>query len=315
MWNTLGGPVYLKNESAEAITLTISSADDYSLDPGEVLQVLPGQVVTGTAVGGAALLQIIAGIVPADESASKGGGSVVAGGGAAASASRSTWSVHDNDFTAVIASATTLTLGTFPTALGTPNDEDFCLVVVTDANGLQTAYVPTRNAMTLSGQVLTVAGAAFDGTDLGYDVWIWGPPKSYDLSLNGDYVRELSPLWARQQNVVVANVSNIADTTHYYPSAAGIDHSGYRYGIFEVNLDCGAGTVTATVEALAHASGSWKDVTQDLFNVASLVATAGAASDEWAIVVPFVAVGLRLKVVAATGATTGDVTSYFHGQY
>jgi hypothetical protein len=169
--------------------------------------------------------------------------------------------------------------------------------------------------MTLSGQVLTVAGAAFDATDLGYDVWIWGPPKSYDASINGDQTRELSPLWARQNDVVVANVSNIADTTHYYPSAAGIDHSGYRYGIFEVNLDCDAGTVTATVEALAHASGSWKDVTQDLFNVASLVATAGSASDTWAIVVPFVAVGLRLKVVAATGATTGDVTSYFHGQY
>jgi hypothetical protein len=69
MWNTLGGPVHLKNESDTIIVLTISSADPYNLDPGEIIQVLPGQVVTGTAVGGGKLLQIIAGIVPVDESA------------------------------------------------------------------------------------------------------------------------------------------------------------------------------------------------------------------------------------------------------
>lgn len=68
-WKTYSGPVWLKNESDEIITLTISSADDYDLDPGEIIQVLPGQIVTGTAVGGAAKLQIIAGIVPVDESA------------------------------------------------------------------------------------------------------------------------------------------------------------------------------------------------------------------------------------------------------
>ncbi len=71
MWKTLGGPVYLKNESDTIVVLTISSADTYDLDPGEPLLVLPGQVVTGTAVGGSKLLQIIAGIVPVDESAAR----------------------------------------------------------------------------------------------------------------------------------------------------------------------------------------------------------------------------------------------------
>lgn len=69
MWKTLGGPVYLKNESDTIVVLTISSADTYDLDPGEIVQVLPGQIITGTAVGGSKLLQIIAGIVPSDESA------------------------------------------------------------------------------------------------------------------------------------------------------------------------------------------------------------------------------------------------------
>jgi hypothetical protein len=71
MWKTLGGPVYLKNESDEVITLTISGADTMELDPGEPQHVLPGQVVTGTAVGGAALLQIYQGIIPDSESAAK----------------------------------------------------------------------------------------------------------------------------------------------------------------------------------------------------------------------------------------------------
>jgi hypothetical protein len=66
-----GGPIYVKNESDEVITLTVSGSDDYSLDPGEPFQIIPGQVVTGTAVGGAALLQIHVGEKPADESAAK----------------------------------------------------------------------------------------------------------------------------------------------------------------------------------------------------------------------------------------------------
>ena len=72
MWKTLGGPVWLKNESDTIEVLTISGGDDYDLDPGEIVQVLPGQIVTGTAVGGSKLLQIIAGIRPMDESAAKG---------------------------------------------------------------------------------------------------------------------------------------------------------------------------------------------------------------------------------------------------
>jgi len=70
-WKTLGSPVYLQNESDEIITLTISGADTKDLDPGEPQHVLPGQIVTGTAVGGAALLQIYQGIIPTNETAAK----------------------------------------------------------------------------------------------------------------------------------------------------------------------------------------------------------------------------------------------------
>lgn len=73
-WKTLGSPVTVKNESTKIITLTISGADPMELDPGEPQNVLPGQIVTGTAPGGAALLQLYQGIIPSDESAAKGPG-------------------------------------------------------------------------------------------------------------------------------------------------------------------------------------------------------------------------------------------------
>lgn len=315
-WKTLGGPVYLKNESAEVVTLTISGADTYDLDPGEPIQVLPGQVVTGTAVGGAAKLQIIAGIVPADESAAKSGGAVVAAGSASVAASRASWSVSQGDFTAIIASANTLTLGAFPTALGTPDDGDFYLVMVTDVNGLQTAYVPTRNAMTLSGQVLTVAGAAFDAADLDYDVWIWGPPKSYDAAENTDQMRDISPLWARTQNPTLVNVTNQTDgTVPYY-----IDFAGYKYGVLSLVLSCDAGTVTATLlgstdESVAAASATYHDITLEMFGVSSLVASAGSASDDWVIDTPLAYKHLKLQIVYATGGNTGDALGIFRGIY
>ncbi len=69
LWKTYGTPVTLKNESDEIITLIISGADTTELDPGEALPVIRGQIITGTAVGGAALLQVWQGIVPPDESA------------------------------------------------------------------------------------------------------------------------------------------------------------------------------------------------------------------------------------------------------
>jgi hypothetical protein len=320
-WKNYSGPLYLKNESGEVITLTIAGSDDYSLDPGEIVQILPGQVVTGTAVGGAALLQIIAGIVPADESAAKSGGGVTAAGAVSAASGRGIWSTGQDDFTTVYASATTLTLGTFPTALGTPDDGNFALVVVTDSAGLQTAYVPTANAMTLSGQVLTVAGASFAASDLDYDVFVWGPPKSYDASINGDQVQVLNPDHAWTQESTLVDATDVTDATVVYPTA-GIDFDQYRYGGFQISLDCDTGTVTATVEAsfqddgvATGATAAYVDVTNALFGVASLVATAGSASALWVISAPFPAKYLRVKIVYATTDNSGDATVYFRGTY
>lgn len=190
---SIGSPIYVKNESSEIITLIRSGQADYALDPGEPQQILPGQAVSGTSISGTALLQIIVGFIPANEVGASAGGPVGVSGSAVVSGSAAIWSAGQNDFTVTRASDTTLTLGTFPTAMGTVRDEQFILVIVTDSAGVQRAYVPTANAMTIAGQVLTVTGGFFDPSDIGYDVMIWGPPKNRDATINGDQVRVLNP--------------------------------------------------------------------------------------------------------------------------
>lgn len=70
----MGSPLYVKNESDVVMVLVVSGSDDYDLDPGEPFQVIPGQVVTASAMGGNKLLQIIAGVTPVSETTSKGPG-------------------------------------------------------------------------------------------------------------------------------------------------------------------------------------------------------------------------------------------------
>ncbi len=312
----LSGPIYLKNESGEIISLTIAGADTYALDPGEIIQVLPGQVVTGTAVGGAALLQIIQGIVPSDESASKGGGAIAAAGSAGAAAGRAIWSKGQGDFTTARASATTLTLGAFPTALGTPDDGDFMLVVVTDANGLQVPYVPTGHAMTLSGQTLTVAGAVFDVTDLDYDVLLWGPPKSYDAALNADQAQRLNPEWTH------------VDSDQKTGSSLG-DGTVYRYWDLEtyhfwstriIDTPGATGSNLYTLEASTlddgtpQASADYIDRTLDWLGQASFSSTqlaADATLRMWEVDVPKNIKFLRIKMVrSADGGSTDGAYQY-----
>ncbi len=67
----LTGPLYVKNVSSEVVTLIVAGSDSIALDPGEPQHVLPGQLVTGTSVGGAAVVEKYSGIIPTDESASK----------------------------------------------------------------------------------------------------------------------------------------------------------------------------------------------------------------------------------------------------
>ena len=105
------------------------------------------------------------------------------------------------------------------------------------------------------------------------------------------------------------NVANGADATfdYYY------DFDSYSKGGFQLALDCDAGTVTATCwmsieDNPAPAAAAYQDVTNDAFGVVSLISAAAPAEDIWIDDAGIFgsARWVRIRIVAATGATTGD---------
>ncbi len=319
MWKTLGGPVYLKNESDTIVVLTISSADAYDLDPGEPLLVLPGQVITGTAVGGSKLLQIIAGIVPVDESAAKavatGTAAIIAAAEPSLGSGDDLWSVGKGDFTGVYASTGTLTLGTFPTPLGTPNDGDFAKVVITRADGSQVTVLPVNNTMILTGQVLAVSATPFLNTDLDYDVFIWGPVKAYDASTNSKQTTPLTVPRPRQDSPqqLASGLGN--GTTHKYFDV----EQGERFTVRILDTPGVAGDNTYTLwtsqlnDGTSEGSSDYQDRTDEYTIWAGITSAMIAAkgADGVIEIIGFQAKRIRMTNVRANdGANTDGAYQY-----
>jgi len=121
--------------------------------------------------------------------------------------------------------------------------------------------------------------------------------------------------WTQQDTLV--DEANHADNTQY----EYVDFDMYKYGGFQINLDCDAGTVTATLEGSYQDDGDpddtcdYQDVTNALFGVASLISAAAPAAAMWIIDTPESFKYLRIVIVYATGATTGDAEVFWRGTY
>lgn len=134
-------------------------------------------------------------------------------------------------------------------------------------------------------------------------------------------VEEIDPISQHYVAETLADVTDQADATYDYY----VDMAGYRQAGFQLSLNCGLGTVTATCwmtqqdDGTAPAACAYQDVTNDLFGVVSLVSAAAAVSDMWVAdtgVAP--AKYLRIRIVAATGgagAQLGDWTIYHKRLY
>ena len=142
-------------------------------------------------------------------------------------------------------------------------------------------------------------------------------PLSYDAATGSELVWLLNPAWSRQNPDTLVEATGMADDTHPY----FVDFAGYRYGVFQIEQSCTSGSVVTTIEASAEDNGTsdlsadYDDVTQALFGVATLTATAGTAKAFWAITVPFVVKYLKLNSVIAGGLGSGAVKCHFRGQY
>lgn len=127
-------------------------------------------------------------------------------------------------------------------------------------------------------------------------------------------VEEIDPLSQHYVAETLANVTDAADATYDYY----VDMAGFRQAAFQLYLNCGLGTVTATCwgtvqdDGTAPAACNYLDVTNDLFGVASLVAAAGAATDMW--VADTGAAGfkyMRIRIIANTGGAGAQLGDWY----
>jgi hypothetical protein len=135
----------------------------------------------------------------------------------------------------------------------------------------------------------------------------------YVWASNSIRVGEVDPLDQKYVSSTLADVTNGADATFYYYS----DMAGFSKASWGFVLDCDAVTVTATIEGTnlddgtapgSIAAAEWHDLTNEIAGVVSLVSAAAPASDLWIdnAGVSGLCKYIRIKIVAATGATTGD---------
>ena len=131
-------------------------------------------------------------------------------------------------------------------------------------------------------------------------------------------VEEIDPVSEHYATETLADITDGADDTYYYY----VDMHGYKHYGLQLVMDCDAGTVTATVEATAQDDGTaqgscvYTDVTNAWFGVASLVSAAVPASAIWQEEnTPGACKYVRVKIVAATGANTGDWALYHKRLY
>lgn len=173
------------------------------------------------------------------------GGTVGGGGGGAGGGNMVYHSPED--FTATYASGTTLTIAGLPY---TPVVEQFQSVLVFPASGEAESYTPTANAFSYSAGTLTVDGATFDATDVGYLVIIFGPDKAYSTSDDAQKIIDVAPLNENDDYDLVAEVTNGADDTYDYY----IDMTGFNSALIQCEL--ASATFSCTIEVTAQADGT-----------------------------------------------------------
>ena len=222
------------------------------------------------------------------------------------------WSTGQDDFTAVHLSGTSLTLGAFPTALGTPISGDFFLVVETLAAGGRVVHAATDYAMTLAGQVLTVAGAVLVNTST-FDVFCWGPPREYDASTNGKQTVRLNPEKGYGGSNQETSTGLDDNTRHEYwdMRSGGLIYKTWGVGIVDTPGATGSNVYTLHFstkdDGTAEASANYFDVTLSELGIASMSSAELAANPKlglWAIDVP-----QNVKFIRLTQVRTGDAAA------
>jgi hypothetical protein len=203
-------------------------------------------------------------------------------------------------------SSSTLTLTGLPTV---PVNTAFLKVDVVTVQGTIQTYSAKNYLFSLNAGtgVLTVSGASFLASDLGYRVFFVGTHRAFDSSTNSYSVTETDSIdqhlaWESLLNAT----ASIGAGTNYLPSASGLSLQGYKSFVLSMNT---AVNTTTTVEILLDPTlTDWVDITRSGDDL--MTGTSGAANYidciavlQWA---DLNAAFIRIKSVTVGGASTAQ---------
>jgi len=181
--------------------------------------------------------------------------------------------------------------------------------VINAANGGSVGFMPMLNARSSQNTAVSNADACRPIANIYGEQVIAG----YTWATQSLRTEEIDPIPEKYVSETLADVTNGADATYYYY----FDMNGFKFFAIQATLNGGSGTATMTCEATiqddgtAPATCTYIDVTNDLFGVASTV-----ASDMWVADEVNAFKYVRIKIVAATGAADdADWTLYLKKLY
>ena len=180
-------------------------------------------------------------------------------GGAGASSVSAEY-ISPSDFTATYTSSSTLTLSGVPISIN--DSSQIAYIKQVKADNTSRTYVNGANDITLAhaSGVITIyekgtAAASLVAGDV-YEVGINGTTKAYDISTDTTKIINITPESSKYVPDAIVNTTNLAATTHYFPSSTGMEMGPYNHLSIGGELIDADGNITLSVEVANNSDAS-----------------------------------------------------------
>lgn len=180
-------------------------------------------------------------------------------GGAGASSVSAEY-ISPSDFAATYRNSSSLTLSGVPITIN--DSSQIAYIKQVKADNTSRTYVNGANDITLAYNegFITIYEKGTAATSLVagdvYEVGINGNTKSYDLSTDTTKVSDITPESSKYVPDAIVNTTNLAATTHYFPSSTGMEMGPYNNLSIGGELIDADGDITLSVEVANNADAS-----------------------------------------------------------
>jgi len=162
-----------------------------------------------------------------------------------------------SDFNAVYTSNVTITLSGVPITI--TDNSQIKYIMMVPAAGQAKIFVNGSGGVTIThaANVLTITGAGtpFTAGDV-YEVGINGSTKAYDTSTDTTKIINITPESSKYVPDAIVNTTNLAATTHYFPSSTGMEMGGFNHLSIGGELIDADGNITLSVEVANNSDAS-----------------------------------------------------------